>query len=193
MWRIKLKAAEYGAIRTSLAVGMVFSFYAATIGGGIGPASVTESLSFGIVYSFVVFATVMIGGRHAWQLLWALLSVLWAAFVYDSFSAEAWNIREGAKLIITPFVSWSLLGVPLAVGTVLFLRILHPRDKVFSVMSGVWLCLLTLVGYFGSFAPDVGPPRYGSETTVALGVMSIFLPALTAAYCIYHTSFDQPT
>lgn len=195
MWWIKRQEAHADALRPSIAVGLIFSLLAATIGGGLGSASIVESLAYGVVYSFAIFAATMIGGRRALLLLWALMIALWAAFLQDSVAAGRWRSAEAARLIIAPFQLWSLYGLPLAVGTAMFVGISHRRRRSlrFSVVgAGIWLCLIAIYGYFGRLPPDVGAyPRYGSATLIFLGIMTTIWPFIISVFCIHYIRSDQ--
>ncbi|HEX6912217.1 MAG TPA: hypothetical protein VF142_17570 [Longimicrobium sp.] len=186
---MKFQQGRGEAMRPALAVGLAFLLYATSVGGGAIPGSIPEALVYGAAYALAVFAAIAIEGRRALLLLWILMTVLWTAFLFDSFAAANWSFAEAIKLIVAPFILWSLLGVPLALGTAVFERSPRPHGIAFGiaiVVAGVWLSLVALFGYFARFPPDVGAyPRYGPATLVMSGVTSALWPLLISVACIH--------
>lgn len=189
MWWLKSRKPQLRIIGPALGAGVTFMLLGTIVGAGAGPASVRESLAYGALCSVAVFAAIRIGARHALLLLWLLMMALWAAFLIDVSAAAGWRFEELAKLIVPFFLSWSLLAAPLAVGTFIFLRPLPPRGmspRATIAAGGAWFCLLSLFGYFGRFAPDVGSyPRYGAVTLVCSGIASTILPFVISLFCTY--------
>lgn len=131
-----------------------------TFGTSIGEIRLVEVLGGSLLFSAIVFFSLVLGGRRGLLVLWVLAATFWMALLYSEFGAAGWMFAQAVRMLPDLFVAWSILAVPLAVGTVVFLHDPELKSSISSELtltgSVIWLILLTASAYLARHAPDVG-------------------------------------
>lgn len=157
-------------------------------GTSIGQIALPEILGISLSLFALVFYSLVLGGHRALLLLWILLVTFWVAVLHGEFAAAGWMFSRGIRTVPDRFVAWSILAVPLGVGSAVFLHNSSRRWAVPHLVfigCAIWLVLLIASAYLARHAPDVGSNPRDSLISNGLSILLIPFAFLTASAFIW--------